>query len=100
MTFLSRMAPRTTAPLPIFTPGSSTESDTSAPASTSTEALTTERDTVPPEMIVPGPTMEFSARPVSTNLAGGSGGVAVRMGQRLLYRLKIGCTDTRSRCAS
>ena len=36
----------------------------------------------------------------ATNFAGGSGGMFESIGQRLLYKLKTGCTETKSMCAS
>ena len=80
MTFLSRIARRTTALRPITTPGMSTEWDTWAPCPTRTSVDTTEWSTWPPEMIVPSPTIDSSATPASTNFGGGSGGIWVRIG--------------------
>ena len=60
-TFLSMMARRTTAPRPTTTSSMRTESSTRAPESTRTPGESTDRRTVPPEMITPALTIESSA---------------------------------------
>ena len=60
----------------------------------------TELRTDAAEMMLPAPTTDSCAEPPLTNLAGARFSVPPRIGQRRLYRLNTGCTDTRSMCAS
>ncbi len=83
-TFLSRIARRTTAPLPMRTPGISTLPSTVAPSSIITLELSTELRTVAADRIDPAPTTDSCASPPFTNFAGARFSVAPRMGQRRL----------------
>ena len=105
VTFLSIMARRTTAFSPMRTLSIITEPSTSARCSTKTPGDMTDRRTVPPEIIVPPETIESKASPLrsgssNTNFAGGNCGGLVKIGHSVLYRLKTGCTATRSMLAS
>ena len=62
----------------------STLSSTRAPRSTRTPGEITELCTEPPPMIAPALTIDSSARPPSTNFAGGSCGGSVKIGHRSL----------------
>src|SRR4051812_42046039 len=82
ITFLSRIARRTTACLPMSTLSISTLSLTVAQLCTSTFGESTEFSTSAPEITEPGETIEFTACPIlpcqpCTNLAGGKNPVWV-----------------------
>src|SRR5262249_22571613 len=76
-TFLSRIALRTTEPLPIRTLSITTLPSTYAPASSRTPGDSTEVRTVAAETITPFETIDSWAEPLSTNLAGGDCGCEV-----------------------
>ena len=82
------------------TPGMITLPSTMAPSSITTLEDNTELRTDAAEMMLPAPTTDSWADPPLTNFAGARFSAPPRIGQRLLYKLKIGCTDTRSMCAS
>ena len=79
---MSRIARRTTAWRPIWTPSISTAPSTCAQEWTFTFGDTIEFSTSEPEITEPGDTIELTARPTRspqacTNLAGGYGGCSV-----------------------
>src|ERR1700761_6191606 len=115
ITFLSRIASRTTARRPIRALCSTTARSTHAQSSTRTPGDSTDSRTSPPDTITPLLTTLLHARPSPpdtippllapllparptrpellssrTNLAGGCGGTWVRIGQCSLYRLNAG----------
>src|SRR6185312_12330514 len=107
VTFLSRIASRTTARRPIRTLCSTTARSTHAQLSTRTPGDSTDSRTSPPDTITPLLTTLLTARPTRpeslssrTNLAGGCGGTWVRIGQCSLYRLNAGSGAHRSMCAA
>src|SRR5262249_51136621 len=99
-TFLSRIALRTTEPLPIRTLSITTLPSTYDPASSRTPGDSTELRTVPAETTTPLETIDSWAEPLSTNFAGGDCGGGGRVGQSPVLRLEIGCGAARSMCAS